>query len=128
MKRHQSGFIQEIAEQLREVMDGSGATFEQMQRALMHACSSEGGLSAWEATTAPLRIHWSAEAAVDSASEAAVPARAALDVWQRTFSQGPSQPNGEQPCVFEVVDVANGRSVRIDLALPAYRGLFLDHP
>lgn len=124
MQKHQSEFIQAIAEQLRDVMDSSGATFDQMQRALRHACNGDGGLSPWEATTVPLRVYWSLDADVDPVSEEAVPVRAALDVLQRAFNQGPTQPNAEQPCVFEVVDMTTGRLARIDLALPEYRDLF----
>jgi hypothetical protein len=124
MQKHQSEFIQAIAEQLRGIMDGNGATFDQMQRALAHACNAEGRLDPREATTAPLRVTWCADAEVDFATEEAVPASAALGVWQRSFNRGPHQPDGEQACVFDVVDVATGKSARVDLALPEYRDLF----
>lgn len=124
MQKPQSEFVQALAEQLRGIMDSSGATFDLMQRALTHACNAEGQLDRREATTAPLRVNWSADADVNFDTEEAVPALAALDVWQRTFNRGLHQPDGEQPCVFDVVEVATGRSARVDLALPEYRDLF----
>lgn len=124
MRRHQSDFIQGIAAQLRGIMDSNGATFDQMQRALAHACNADGSLDPREATTTPLRVTWYTDAEVDFATEEAVPASAARDVWQRTFNRGSHQPDGEQPCVFDVVDVDTGKSVRVDLALPKYRDLF----
>lgn len=124
MQKHMSEFIQGIAEQLREIMQTNGATFDQMQRALDHAGNAEVALDPREATTAPLRVTWAVDAALDDSADTVVPALAARDVWQRTLNQGPHQPDGEQPCVFNVVDVASGKSVLVDLALPAYSDLF----
>lgn len=123
--QHISSVIQGLSEQLREIMESTGASYDQMQRSLAHACNAGGRLDPWESTTAPLQVHWEVEAACDPETEESVPARAAHDAWQRSFNRGSARPTADQACTFVVVDPRTGKAAMIDLAHPECMDLFI---